>query len=66
MTGVLFGVGDVSAQFLFPTSKLDKSYDYKRTARAVIYGSLIFSFIGDKWYKILNNNICLLYTSRCV
>ena len=57
MTGALFGIGDVSAQLLFPTSKIDKGYDYKRTARAVVYGSLIFSFIGDKWYKILNNRI---------
>ncbi|ODV64324.1 Mpv17/PMP22 family protein ASCRUDRAFT_68316 [Ascoidea rubescens DSM 1968] len=28
-------------------------YDIKRTIRAIIYGSLIFSVIGDKWYKIL-------------
>ena len=68
MTGSLFGIGDISAQFLFsqseyplsekynivPTTNADvlKKYDYLRTIRAVTYGSLIFSFIGNKWYKI--------------
>lgn len=30
MTGALFGIGDVSAQLLFPTSKVNKGYDYKK------------------------------------
>lgn len=67
-TGSLFGIGDVSAQFLFPTAdmastnrkkKERNSYDFARTARAVIYGSMIFSFIGDKWYKFLNFKVVL-------
>ncbi|CCD24282.1 ethanol metabolism protein NDAI_0C06230 [Naumovozyma dairenensis CBS 421] len=60
MTGSLFGLGDISAQLLFPTEgKLTNKYDYARTSRAIIYGSLIFSFIGDRWYKILNNKVNL-------
>lgn len=51
-TGFLFGSGDIIAQFI--QSDNNKKYDSKRTIRAVIYGSLIFSFIGDKWYKILS------------
>ncbi|CCK70010.1 ethanol metabolism protein KNAG_0D02610 [Huiozyma naganishii CBS 8797] len=78
MTGVLFGLGDVSAQLMFsypndskhtPLSHgetlddIAKSkgwvYDVPRTLRAVSYGALIFSFIGDKWYKILNFKVKL-------
>ncbi|CCC72046.1 hypothetical protein NCAS_0J00670 [Naumovozyma castellii] len=69
MTGTLFGVGDISAQILFaPTEQpkqgdeieqKKKNFDWHRTSRAVIYGSMIFSFIGDKWYKILQNNVKL-------
>mgnify|MGYP003365784449 FL=1 len=51
-TGTLFGTGDIIAQKLF--TKEDE-YDYKRTIRATIYGSVIFSVVGDKWYKLLNN-----------
>lgn len=50
-TGFLFGSGDYLAQTLYSSS--DK-YDYKRTARAVFYGSIIFAPIGDKWYKFLH------------
>ncbi|CAL9734368.1 protein Sym1p [Monosporozyma servazzii] len=73
MTGSLFGLGDVSAQLFFSHSEYPvekgaetpsanilntvKHYDFPRTARAVIYGSLIFSFIGDKWYKILRYKV---------
>lgn len=71
MTGSLFGLGDISAQLLFSQSEhpFDKGeekknsiikpirYDFPRTIRAIIYGSLIFSFIGDKWYKILNYKV---------
>lgn len=57
MTGTLFGAGDVIAQLFFPESKKKaelQRYDLSRTARSVIYGSCIFSFIGDQWYKFLN------------
>lgn len=47
-TGVLFGAGDYLAQ-AFSNEK----YDYRRTTRAVIYGSLIFAPLGDKWYKFI-------------
>lgn len=73
MTGSLFGLGDVSAQLFFSHSEYPvekgtgtssasivstvKNYDFPRTARAVVYGSLIFSFIGDKWYKILRYKV---------
>jgi hypothetical protein len=62
-TGFLFGSGDVFAQVLFPTEapvlnnsddSKRYSYDYARTLRAAFYGSFIFSFIGDKWYRILS------------
>lgn len=65
MTGALFGIGDIGAQVFFPKSSnqpptaqdikyTEPSYDIPRTVRAVVYGSMIFSFIGDKWYRILN------------
>lgn len=65
MTGALFGIGDVSAQLLFPsgpdtlppsaqTNDVKRGrYDIPRTVRAVVYGSMIFSFIGDRWYRFL-------------
>ncbi|CCF56469.1 hypothetical protein KAFR_0B01700 [Kazachstania africana CBS 2517] len=72
-TGALFGAGDVSAQFLFPYTehkgtieskenhkrKVAWKYDFSRTARAIVYGSLIFSFVGDRWYKFLNYKVKL-------
>ena len=55
MTGSLFGFGDAIAQLCFPGDKsATRQYDIARTVRAVTYGSLIFSFIGDKWFKTLN------------
>ncbi|KAK5781540.1 ethanol metabolism protein PWA37_003699 [Arxiozyma heterogenica] len=73
MTGSLFGIGDVVAQLLFSHSEYPSSdnynivsdndvkdltsYDYLRTLRAITYGSLIFSFIGKKWYNILHYNV---------
>lgn len=47
-TGVLFGTGDYLAQVLS-----DRKYDYRRTTRAILYGSLIFAPLADKWYKLL-------------
>lgn len=49
-TGSLFGIGDAIAQLGFEP----KPFDFKRNARSVIYGSVIFAFIGDKWYKLLS------------
>ncbi|SCV04897.1 LANO_0G13828g1_1 [Lachancea nothofagi CBS 11611] len=67
MTGSLFGLGDAIAQVSFPTQKADptkpngksdsRGYDIARTVRAITYGSLIFSFIGDKWFKTLNGKV---------
>lgn len=59
MTGFLFGSGDFIAQVFFPDAQGEKvktfgfDYDINRTLRGVVYGSCVFSFIGDKWYKIL-------------
>lgn len=53
-TGFLFGAGDYLAQQI-GLSKLEsvKDYNYFRTLRAVIYGSIVFAPLGDKWYKLL-------------
>lgn len=59
-TGVLFGAGDVLAQHTLPsghTGRIEESYDYKRTARAVFYGSVIFSPIGSKWMYFLQKKV---------
>lgn len=50
-TGFLFGSGDIIAQVLDTSPS---KYDIRRTLRAVIYGSLIFSFVGDRWYRFLS------------
>ncbi|KAI5953647.1 SYM1 [Candida jiufengensis] len=55
-TGILLGSGDVLAQWLFPMHP-NQPFDYLRTLRAVIYGSIIFAPIGHEWYKILNTKI---------
>lgn len=47
-TGLLFGTGDFIAQ-----STSEGPFDYARTLRSVAYGSCVFSFIGDKWYRLL-------------
>ncbi|CAB4254254.1 similar to Saccharomyces cerevisiae YLR251W SYM1 Protein required for ethanol metabolism [Maudiozyma barnettii] len=56
-TGALFGVGDIIAQELFPEKSEQSSieqFDLTRTLRATTYGTVIFSVIGDRWYKVLN------------
>ncbi|KAK6203118.1 uncharacterized protein RJT21DRAFT_119259 [Scheffersomyces amazonensis] len=55
-TGMLFGSGDILAQTLFkgPNENNSSSFDLARLLRAVVYGSIIFAPIGDKWYKLLN------------
>lgn len=50
-TGFLLGTGDYLAQTFFTDEHA--KYDYSRTLRAVIYGSIIFAPLGDKWYKFL-------------
>lgn len=69
-TGFLFGAGDILAQSLLPSphtihheQQSVSKFDYKRTLRSVIYGSCIFAFIGDKWYKFLSSNIKLPTTA---
>ncbi|SCU97860.1 LAFA_0G13806g1_1 [Lachancea sp. 'fantastica'] len=67
MTGSLFGLGDALAQICFPNPQAKATsvngenspagYDIARTVRAVTYGSLIFSFIGDKWFRTLNGKV---------
>lgn len=59
MTGTLFGLGDVIAQLGFPQKGSNTKYDFARTARSVIYGSMIFSFVGDRWFKFLSNKVSL-------
>lgn len=63
-TGFLFGAGDVLAQTVelrqAKSSENDilgpsKLFDYPRLSRAVIYGSIIFAPLGDRWYRLLNN-----------
>lgn len=63
MTGGLFGTGDIIAQVFFPGSESSRKYDYMRTARSIAYGSLIFSFIGDKWFRFVNDKLILPKTA---
>lgn len=58
-TGILMGLGDILAQYLFPTNQSNKSstFDYQRTFRAFIFGSCIFGPIGHTWYKFLGTKI---------
>ena len=48
-------------QFFFPNNDNNnleqQPFDYLRNLRAIIYGSLIFAPIGDKWYKFLNTKV---------
>ncbi|KAK6454521.1 uncharacterized protein RJT20DRAFT_59117 [Scheffersomyces xylosifermentans] len=54
-TGFLFGSGDFLAQRLFPPIDVPiPPYDFPRTIRAVIYGSIVFAPIGSRWYRVLN------------
>ncbi|XBW37779.1 hypothetical protein QEN19_003360 [Hanseniaspora menglaensis] len=59
-TGVLFGLGDISAQTILPSKNKEtglKHFDFSRTLRAVFYGSVIFSPIGNKWYYFLQHKV---------
>lgn len=52
-TAFLFGAGDVLAQKVGAS----KDYDFSRTARAVIYGGVVFAPLGDQWYKFLARTV---------
>lgn len=53
-TATLFATGDILAQTHFSDAKtVESSFDFARTARAAIYGGLVFAPIGDTWYKTL-------------
>lgn len=54
-TGILFGTGDVLAQYLFPNTENDEqnkphTFNYPRTLRAIIYGSIFFAPVSVKWH----------------
>ncbi|AGO13267.1 AaceriAFR120Cp [[Ashbya] aceris (nom. inval.)] len=51
-TGLLFGLGDIVAQTQFPEP--GASYDPMRTLRPFLYGAMLFSLVGDKWYRFLS------------
>lgn len=55
-TGILFGIGDIVAQLQFPDDP-GAPYDPFRTLQPFVYGTFIFSFIGNSWYQFLNNKI---------
>ncbi|EDK39901.1 hypothetical protein PGUG_03999 [Meyerozyma guilliermondii ATCC 6260] len=54
-TGFLFATGDILAQTQFSHTDDNSKppFDFNRTLRATIYGSIIFAPIGDRWYKTL-------------
>ncbi|AMD21707.1 HFL149Wp [Eremothecium sinecaudum] len=52
--GILFGLGDIIAQYM---EKTDAPYDPVRTLRPFVYGALFVSVIGVKWYRFLNNSV---------
>ncbi|ODV87839.1 hypothetical protein CANARDRAFT_215735, partial [[Candida] arabinofermentans NRRL YB-2248] len=59
-TALLFGSGDSLAQLLFPLNSNISTlsqFDPIRTIRGMIYGGIIFSPIGWKWYRFLQNRI---------
>lgn len=54
------GLGDILAQYLFPTNQQSSSiitFNYKRTLRAIIFGSCIFGPVAHTWYKFLGTKI---------
>lgn len=60
-TGILMGLGDILAQYLFPINQqstiINLNFDYTRTLRAIIFGSCIFGPVGHTWYKFLGTKI---------
>lgn len=53
-SGLLFGSGDFIAQRFFSDQLQNAPYDYERTARSMIFGSLIAAPVGHKWYQTLS------------
>lgn len=51
-TGFLFGAGDLSAQAFFPSQDQAK-FNFKRLARTIIFGGVVFAPIGVRWYLLL-------------
>lgn len=52
-SGVLFGLGDGMAQYLFPHPHEDltePSYNYARTLRAAVYGTFFFAPCSVAWH----------------
>lgn len=52
--GALYGGGDFLAQAAFNRDS-GLEYDYRRTVRAITYGSLISAPVAYAWYKFLGN-----------
>lgn len=52
-TGFLFGAGDFIAQKI-ESRENSSPFDGARSARAIIYGGILFAPFADKWYKFLN------------
>ncbi|KAK6203117.1 uncharacterized protein RJT21DRAFT_119258 [Scheffersomyces amazonensis] len=84
-TGVFFGLGDCSAQMLFPHKETltiinEKgikedievaSYNYARTLRAMIYGSIFFAPISVFWHtktlpRIKNPFVSAVFRARAM
>lgn len=80
-TGFLFGAGDVLAQNMENKPQMAKDtgnnlvdappfLDFVRLSRAVIYGSVVFAPLGDRWYRVLNKvNVSsskIINTCACV
>lgn len=56
MSGVLFGLGDVCAQQLVERRGI-KGYEWQRTARLALYGTLIAGPVVAHWYRWMDRNI---------
>lgn len=52
-SAILFGSGDLLAQWFF----INEKYDYRRTLRNMIYGGLVFSPFATVFYRFLNNKL---------
>lgn len=48
---ILFGTGDVAAQKLARSA--DGAHDYRRTGRAVLFGTVFAAPVGYKWYQLI-------------
>ncbi|CAG8563222.1 4074_t:CDS:2 [Ambispora leptoticha] len=57
MTGVLFGTGDLIAQNI--EEKENDNYTFKRTARMVIFGTIIAGPMLANWYRFLDKYVTI-------